>query len=640
MIILDSENSYGFANATIKVIDNTYETEVWSETSVTIPDFGVMIPVSLPTGLTNMMELYEPGDLAGYTSVHGAPNSMKYGYGPDMIYEILRRGASNVSVYTVNLRGPSATKANVVLLLKYKIEKDVPYVDDEGNQVYKDANGNLTTDPVPGGAIVRDVLHIKYETTSFEGVKKFSVLRKKMNELLKEPEGDEYGVIPYFAVVYRGSTSYGNNIYFSFKPMVAEYDGNMYFKVNLFNGTKIIGTDPICSFEIDPRSPYQSAYYIESIFNDKYPALRFVSAEPSEEVQALIEKYLYTVDEVAAGTADSPSVKYAAINPFSFEPLSENNPFIGIVVDEGSINVEQTNAFRLENGTDGDETRDELFRKFFAGEIIGDIASPMAYKINYIPDIGYDLDTKDAILELLTKRMRMTAATFMVGGEDGFESGLTEKSTHWTDTSPYLRLISGYQSPERFDTWTRRTRKFPAAYYDTIALMEHFGRNHGLFYYPFAGAQVRWNGYDDETMNYPSEVPQFIDALNKARINVVMKDYMPGGYMSDQLMNVERVSDQIEFNNALLIGNMLYDLVYLVHDNHFRFNEEAEVRAFNNKVEGGINGKYAPFSASMTCSVFREGTVGRAGKTNKIVVRIDLKDIARYANIELYLEDN
>src|SRR5699024_65302 len=133
---------------------------------------------------------------------------------------------------------------------------------------------------------------------------------------------------------------------------------------------------------------------------------------------------------------------------------------------------------------------------------------------------------------------------------------------------------------------------------------------------------------------------QFLQSLNTNRINVVMKDAKDGAYLADQQMDTQRLSDQTELNNEFIISCMLYDLVNLIHYNHFKFNEAEEVRQFNEAVEDCINEKYVQHSASISATVERVGTTGRSKSVNKITVVVDLKDINKFTDIELYLVDN
>lgn len=210
MLILDQANTYGFSNTVVKVIDQTYE-EVASERATTpVPEFNVLIPTVQAVGVTNAVELYQPGDVDGYVRTHGNPNALKYGFGPDFIHGILERGNSRVGVYTINLRGPSATMANVVVLMKYRVEEDVPYTDADGNQYYVDENNQLTIDPTDN-PVVRNVLHVRFETAMVENCKKWTDLLAGLNALYsEEPDDEGYRTIPWWGVMYRGASAYAN----------------------------------------------------------------------------------------------------------------------------------------------------------------------------------------------------------------------------------------------------------------------------------------------------------------------------------------------------------------------------------------------------------------------------------------------
>lgn len=649
MLVLDHENTYGFANATVQVIDETYIEDAVVSTEVNIPDFNVLIPVVQETGLTNVVELYQPGDYESYVASHGNPNARKYGFGPNFIYEILRRRQSNVGVYSVNLRGSSATLANTIISMKWKVEEDVPYVDAEGNQYYRnpdaiDTADMLTTDVIPGAEVKRDVLHIKFVPSFKESCKKWPELYDAMNDIVSNvPDDDGYRTIPCFAVVYRGASAYGNGIYFSMTPTVSEFDGNMYYRLALFNGNRIVTTDQAFSFDMDAGAAYDQNFYIEHVFNAKFPTLRYITATTNQDMVELIQKYLYTVDDVLAGTQDKPSVKFSEIDPFSAlrgeatSEVSKNNLF-AVVVDDGSIDSRLTNAFQLQGGYDGEESRDELFRKFFTKEIVEDLADVIRYRMTYIPDIGYDDDTKRAIDDLCKERNYTTRATVMIGDENGFASAIRDHQYIWFGTHSHVRQLAKCQSAMMFDPWSRRTLKFPASYFDTIALMDHFVTT-GNYFEPFAGAGARWKDYIEDTMCYPPSDVRYTDSLQKARINVVTKDSQAGAYLNDQMMDTAQISDQTELSNAFLVSTMLYDLIRLVHLNHFKFNESEEVRRFQEMLDLGINTKYAPYSASLSVTVRRVGTTGRAKSTNEIIARVDLKDINKWTNIKLYLVD-
>lgn len=637
MLVLDQPNTYMFSNAVVRITDNTVISEETNATPDKVPAFNVLIPTVQDIGVTNVMELFHPGQIAEYVAAHGTPNAHKFGFGPDTIYGVLEKFEPNstvgVGVYTVNLRGPSATAANVACKCLWRVEPNVPYVDTDGNPYYMTADGDLTIEPAGNTPVVRDVLHLKFVNESIPDVRKWTDVHAYLNSLYSEVEDDAgYKCIPWFAVMYRGCTEFGNNAYFSMKSKRAEWDGNMYYSVSLFDGIKSVDTDYTVSMDPEAGAKYNTSYYVENQFNDKYVNFRFMAAEHSIALEDLINKYLYTVDDYLNGNMNNPSMNFSQVDVFKL------NTF-GIQLDMGSIDCAMPKAFSLTGGTNGNETRDELFKMFFSGEIIPDINSVIRYHINYIPDMGYDDDTKRALIELVKKRIYTTTATIMVGGTETLSSALIDHQGNYYENMPRIRQLAKAQSPMRYNPFVRRTMSYPATYYDTMALMDHFIR-WSNYYTPFAGAQARWTGFIDDTMQYPAESAEIINSFYKNRVNLVMKDRDAGAYLVEQSMNTILESDQTEFSNSLIIGNMLYDLIDLVHQNHFKFNEAEEVRIFNEAVNDLINSKYEQFAAEMSCNVYRAGTVGRNRSKNKIEVRIDLKDINKYTDIDLILEDN
>jgi len=627
MLVLDQDKSYSFSNMTVKITDNTVLRDETTTTTQETPDFNVLIPIHVPVGTTNSLELYYPGEINRYLNAHGTPNCLKNGFGADAIYAALTSGAE-VGVYTINLRGASATFANAVVVMKYKVEKDVPYTDTTGAPYYYDKNGQLTTSPTDNTPIVRDVLHAKFELQYVANCKKWVDLYKKMNSLVSTTP-DESGM-PVFAVMYRGASTFGNNVYMNLVPKTAEYDGNTYYTATVFDGINSIESSRYMSMDVNSGKKYNDSYFIETQFNAEYPTLRMMTAESIQDLYDLINPYLYTIDEFIAGTQANPAKSFAAVDMFGANEFA-------FVTDEDSLDMQAANAVILQGGSDGTETPDELFKDFFGGKILEDISSVLRYRVTYIPDLGYDEDTKKEIVKLVKLRNRMTTARLMVGNET-FESAIVDHQSNYYENMPNVSLIAKCQSPMMFNEFTRRTVTVPAGYFDLVAVLNHMYK-WGNPFQPFAGALCRWTGFIEDTMNYPANDAQFLQSLYVSRINVVMKDSEAGAYLADQEMNTVLTSDQTELNNAFLISSMLYDLVALVHRQHFKFNEAEEVRIFNENVNDIINQKYAPYSASLDVEVYRSGTIGFAKSRNIIKVTVDLKDISKYTDVEIVLTD-
>lgn len=630
MLVLDQDKSYSFSNMTVKITDNTVLRDDTTTTTQETPDFNVLIPIHVPVGTTNSLELYYPGEINRYLNAHGTPNCLKNGFGADAIYAALTSGAE-VGVYTINLRGASATFANAVVVMKYKVEKDVPYTDTTGAPYYYDKNGQLTTSPTDNTPVVRDVLHAKFELQYVANCKKWVDLYKKMNSLVSTtPDESGYQSMPIFAVMYRGASTFGNNVYMNLVPKTAEYDGNTYYTATVFDGINSIESSRYMSMDVNSGKKYNDSYFIETQFNAEYPTLRMMTAESIQDLYDLVNPYLYTIDEFIAGTQANPAKSFAAVDIFGANEFA-------FVTDEDSLDMQAANAVILQGGSDGTETPDELFKDFFGGKILEDISSVLRYRVTYIPDLGYDEDTKKEIVKLVKLRNRMTTARLMVGNET-FESAIVDHQSNYYENMPNVSLIAKCQSPMMFNEFIRRTVTVPAGYFDLVAVLNHMYK-WGNPFQPFAGALCRWTGFIEDTMNYPANDAQFLQSLYVSRINVVMKDSEAGAYLADQEMNTVLTSDQTELNNAFLISSMLYDLVALVHRQHFKFNEAEEVRIFNENVNDIINQKYAPYSASLDVEVYRSGTIGFAKSRNIIKVTVDLKDISKYTDVEIVLTD-
>lgn len=630
MLVLDQDKSYSFSNMTVKITDNTVLRDDTTTTTQETPDFNVLIPIHVPVGTTNSLELYYPGEINRYLNAHGTPNCLKNGFGADAIYAALTSGAE-VGVYTINLRGASATFANAVVVMKYKVEKDVPYTDTTGAPYYYDKNGQLTTSPTDNTPVVRDVLHAKFELQYVANCKKWVDLYKKMNSLVSTtPDESGYKSMPVFAVMYRGASTFGNNVYMNLVPKTAEYDGNTYYTATVFDGINSIESSRYMSMDVNSGKKYNDSYFIETQFNAEYPTLRMMTAESIQDLYDLVNPYLYTIDEFIAGTQANPAKSFAAVDIFGANEFA-------FVTDEDSLDMQAANAVILQGGSDGTETPDELFKDFFGGKILEDISSVLRYRVTYIPDLGYDEDTKKEIVKLVKLRNRMTTARLMVGNET-FESAIVDHQSNYYENMPNVSLIAKCQSPMMFNEFIRRTVTVPAGYFDLVAILNHMYK-WGNPFQPFAGALCRWTGFIEDTMNYPANDAQFLQSLYVSRINVVMKDSEAGAYLADQEMNTVLTSDQTELNNAFLISSMLYDLVALVHRQHFKFNEAEEVRIFNENVNDIINQKYAPYSASLDVEVYRSGTIGFAKSRNIIKVTVDLKDISKYTDVEIVLTD-
>ena len=671
MVILSRPTTALYDNMSVSLIDNTVVEEVTTSVEEVPPQVNFLIPVVMPSGATNTMELFRDGEDSLFERYHATPNSKKYGFGPDMIKLILESG-TGAGVYTVNLRGKTARLANLVCLMKWKIEKDVPYtqeIDGQTVQMYYDPEASnpgatITTEEIAGGEIVRDVLHVKFENVHFDDLTNWPSLYDKMSTLASTATTDEndnvtysedddgYHTIPCFAVTYRGAGEFGNNVYFRLQPIYSEYDGNMYYKTHLWNGSRIISTDEGFSFDLDAGKAYNKDYYIETIFNNQFPTMRYVTSSENQDMVNIFKQFLFT-PEGYLNNPDESDIPFRLIDPFNACLASEvnsrvRNTLFAIQIDEGSIDSNLTNAFKLEGGFDGTETDDELYESLFRKEIIEDITDPLRYRIVLIPDIGYNHDTQDAILNMVEptpsadeesqERQYFARAMLMAGDTTSFQTGIIDRNGRFSGNLPNLSLLFKYQSPMKFNALTSRTERFPASYIMLSMLLEHWRRN-SSFLMPFAGYSTVSTSFIDETMPYPPNEKRTMDSFTAARINAFKKDWRTGVYMGDQMMCTEFRSDQTEFSVALLVSMILHDIAQIVHMNHMGFNEEADVQRLQKAIDTTILPYYSSVVTSLVATVSKAGNRGINRYKNRIDVHINPKDILRSTDVYLYLDE-
>lgn len=644
MLVFDEGNKYTFPNAVI----NFYDTTTWTEQAdvpLPIPRNNVLIPIHVERGKVNTMMLYKTGQAETFLRDFGNPDCVKNGFGADLVHDILNLTTDDsIGVWVCNVRDESARAANTMLLMKYRVEAGVEVTNSKGEALYVTPAGDVTTSPITttqtasgvvttdNTRLTRDVLHVKYEAKNVNDISKWmesnKVMAKYYNVTTTDAEG--YYTIPLFMVVHSATSTYGNSCYFRMTPQVSESDGKMYYAINLFDGQNTYNTEPIFSLSPEGGKLIGENYYIEEEFNTQFAGLMRMNTSPyMEDAMAMLNEYM-AVDEVTFDDID-------IFNPIASDGESVST---GYVVDPGSLDVTASKAFKLGGGSNGDPGADDpnkLFAKFFRGEIVKDIASVIRWRISYIPDVGYDDETIKAIKDLCVKRTRMTVATIMLGGAT-FDAAISDHNQKHINNAPTIRQICALQHAMRYNPFKRRTVEYPASYFDTLAFIRRILQV-GNAYSGFAGYNARWTDFLEETMTFMPEDAQLMNRLDKARINVLMKDASDGGYLSDQKMNTKLISDQTEFNNAMLISDMLYDLIDLIHRNSFNFNEPDDVDSMQSMIASSINTTYAPYAASLSATVSKLGTRGKDKYTTKIVVTVNLKDINKYAVVDFILTD-
>ncbi len=640
MYISSEQNSYPFSNTTLSIIDNT---TVVSAAAVqkTKPRHNYLFPVKLPKGPTNEIIQFYPGEYNLFASTFGTPSYSKNGVASELIHKILSMPASGMGVYVINLKDTTATKAYAVLCATIEsTPNSTQKTNSTGVLLYLTADGREVTESEGNTPIMLDVVTVKFEVKSPVDELSQAIKCKSETEVFSAmetlykvttEETKTTTVYPLMAFFYAGNGTYGNNISLRFDSIKSEYSSTVNYKLTVQDGSdgSTATYSANLSFFYDAEQ-----YFVGNVINSVVPNINTIASN-------YIEEFFTSVKT----TIGSLTLKSADIFDMDFTVDKTVGNSIDFHTTSDSLDIGAHEAIKLSGGLDvvsataePEKTFDEMAVSFFKGELVQDINSLLRYRINQIIDVNYSEDVKAEIVNFCNTRIRATNATLCVGSTTNFSSAIVDSNENYVGKSFNTRLLTKCQSAMAVSEYTKRLHVYPPTYFDTAAFIKNAIEN-GNIYTPFAGAKARWLNYKEGSIMYPAESSNLFTELNNARLNVVKKDSNTGAYLSDQILTTTNVSDLTEFSNALILADMIYDVVELVHQNNWSFNESDEVKAFKEKVDKDINALYSAYAAVLSVEVYRVGETGLEGRTNAIEISVDFKDISKFARVSFIIDD-
>jgi len=605
----------------INVDDQTTYLPIVEVDDISLPDYNILLMGEFPKGPTNTITHFSPdrsGETTRFLRNVADVNYPKYGIGPAIGVEALNNG---IGVYVANLRPDDAKMANVSLSVKHKVTADVQKEDDQGNPLYLTPEGAEVTEATDNTPILRDVLELKFVTSTSTAVVDDDSLQTALDANFDAtPDGDGYQTTPLVGFRYYGASSFGNKIHFRLIPTKGS-DGNVYYRISIYDGISAEALLP------EIASLFPTAYlsgksaYIENVFNGYDNGIKAITSNH-------VDKFF---DDVVADHFNGLNT-----DPATIDLMAANDYYM--TTDATSLDGDISGAFNLLSGDDGTSDLDTSVQALLQGTIVPDIKSILKYKFSYIPDLEYSAAIKTAINTFCVARTYSSYATFMLG-QSSFDDAMTDRNTNFAGDYKFIRFIAKAQSPRRYDDIIRRNLKYPASYYDTMALIQHKAVN-GDLNKPFAGATARWTDFQNDTMVYPKEDSDYLDAITDARINVVKQDRATGAYLFTQDMGVLLGSDLMELNNCLILGRIVYDLVDLAHGKTYGFNDQSDIEQYNEDIALEVLPTYTKAVSGITANVYKKGLTGEDKSTNIIDIKINFKDISKATEINITITDD
>lgn len=283
-----------------------------------------------------------------------------------------------------------ATIANLILTATVS-SSESQKVDEEGNPIYLDQNGEETTEITENPVNVKST-SIKWEASSVAGCKTFEDVEDKALELLDE----EAGTFPVLIFVDNGRGLSKKAV-----RLIPDYNtskgiGKMFYTATVFEGTT---AQESVSITFDPTVIYNNVAY-------------GLDSETMVQVKGQVLEAAY--DAYVSYIAKALEMEEEDVRNFDliYGYNAKGNVIEGLVMDEESIDLNTSYGIELKEGTNGafgdkpvgTEAWAEAMRKVWAGEVTDEVWDVDQHKVAAICDANLPLTVKEAIAKFVTFR--------------------------------------------------------------------------------------------------------------------------------------------------------------------------------------------------------------------------------------------
>lgn len=446
--MLTSTTNYAHPYISIQIYDNT---EYVEETTVDgRKDFNGMQVGFFAGGRDNQL-LYMESQLS-YLREFGNPNFRKLGQAAYNVDNALATG--NCGMYVMNLRPDTATYANIVIMVRFKLvevtdsTEDVSHVTKE-NSSEVDIGGTQPTEtvsPVDKGETpkAKKLVYAFYAKTIENATDEEKLTTAALELMQTEPDEKGFYNMPFMLLYAMGRGEYGNAIHMTFGNATEYATESAYFDVtkpeyHTYTLTVMEPTaDGLTQREInyggfdvdgfDKNSDFGPSTFMADVINDVETGSQRINAEI----------YAETIDVICKLCNEGCGLS-EEVTPASIDLLT------GLTLDgtqatfleqdtsgEDYINLFSLDGFTLSCGNDGwdgmsdDEVsakKDELLIAAYSGDIDPFIKSRFSSPCDFNLDANYSLPVKKQMAALAGKRM-YDCMTYLDSGLVSTTSGL------------------------------------------------------------------------------------------------------------------------------------------------------------------------------------------------------------------------
>lgn len=407
----------------IQIYDNTeyVEDEVVEERK----EFNGM-QIGFFTGGRDNQLLYMESRNA-YLKEYGNPNFRKYGQAAYNVDNALASGTCGM--YVMNLRPENATHANIVVMVRFKIEttkvnkSSEPSIDDTHTE---SEIGQQDQVDAPEETEIKKLVYSFYAKT-IENAKTTAELATASASLIStDPDEQGYYNMPLATFYALGRGEYGNGIHLVFSNATEYADNEAFYEITqpkyhtysltiaeatmsgLVNREVLYGNFDDNGFDAD--FAYGPATFFGDTINDVESGSQRINAEiyPTT-IDAMCKLYNDTFKPVELKTSSNMDI----LTGMTLDGKLDENLKLDDTADD-YLNLFSLDGFTMKSGDDGwgdldddaiANAKDDLLIKAFSGDIDPVVLSRFSSPCDFMLDANYSIPVKRQMAALANRRM-------------------------------------------------------------------------------------------------------------------------------------------------------------------------------------------------------------------------------------------
>lgn len=441
-----STANYAHPYISIQIYDNTVYTD---ETTVDERKSFNGMQVGFFAGGRDNQLLYMQSRLK-YLRECGNPNFKKYGQAAYNVDNAL--ATENCGMYVMNLRPETATYANIVIMVRFKLadvedkEEKASVGDDASEHEINPTETTVDVQPTEDAPKAKKLVYAFYAKKITGAKTKAEVTKAALNLMQTDPDEQGFYNMPFMLVYALGRGDYGNNIHMAFSN-ATEYATESSFyeiakpKYHLYTLTVMEPTaDGLSQREInygcfdpdgfDASSTFGPSTFLADVINDVENGSQRINTEVYTDTMEVMCKLINescgvdtevtpaTLDLLTGLTLDGEQATYIEQD----------------TTQKDYINLFSLDGFTLSEGSDGwdgmttqqiEDVKEALLIKAYSGDIDPFIKSRFSSPCDFNLDANYSIAVKKQMAALAGNRL-YDCMTYIDTGLISTTSGLIQ----------------------------------------------------------------------------------------------------------------------------------------------------------------------------------------------------------------------